>query len=258
MTPSAPNFQVRDLALPDRPRHGYIAQGSRGIVSFRGQGHPPPSAAGGRRTAPVNLPRTVGLLIAVNIAVYLLQITMPPVWERWVIFHLGFIPARWSLPGGLEWSAFAGPFSHQFLHGGTAHLFVNVIMLAAFGSGVERLLGGQRLMLMYLLSGGAGAAMHWVFYPEGVTPVVGASGAISGLFGAILRLMAKNPRVNGGFLRILPVVVIWLGIAVLTGFTGMPGAGEAQVAWAAHVGGFLFTLLLFDFFTFGAWPRRVD
>jgi membrane associated rhomboid family serine protease len=203
------------------------------------------------------LPRAVGILIAANVGIYLLQVTMPPDWARWVIVHLGFIPARWSIPGGPDWSGLISPVTHQFLHGGFAHIFLNMIMLAAFGSGVERLLGGRRLLIIYLSSGIAGAATHYLVYPESALPVVGASGAISGLFGAILRLMAKNPRVSGGFLRILPVIAIWLGIAVLTGFVGMPGTGEAQVAWAAHVGGFLLTLLFLDLFTIGAWPRRV-
>jgi len=205
----------------------------------------------------VNLPRTVGILIAVNVGVYLLQAAMPPTWERWVIFHLGFIPARWSAEG-MSWSGLLGPLTHQFLHGGVAHLLVNMIMLAAFGSGVERLLGGRRLLILYLVSGLAGAGAHYLAYPAGTLPVVGASGAISGLFGAILRLMAKNPAVTGGFVRILPVVIIWIALAVLTGVTGMPGAGEAQVAWAAHIGGFLLTLIFFDLFALGAWPRRAQ
>ena len=198
-----------------------------------------------------------GILIAVNVAVYILQSAMPLRWEGWLVVHFGFIPARYSVPGGLDWAAFAGPLGHQFLHGGVLHILLNMVMLAAFGAGVERLLGARRLVAMYLLSGLAGAAMHWWFYPLDTTPVVGASGAISGLFGAVLRLMGKHPEVGGGFLRILPVAVIWLGIAVLTGFLGMPGAEEARVAWAAHVGGFLLTLLLFDLFAYRAWPRRV-
>jgi membrane associated rhomboid family serine protease len=194
----------------------------------------------------------------VNVAIYLLQTTMPPVWNAWVVVHFGFIPARWSSLAALDWSGVVSPLTHQFLHGGAAHLLINMVMLAAFGSGVERLLGGRRMLILYAAAGIAGAALHFLFYPTGTAPVVGASGAISGLFGAVLRLMAKNPQVSGGGLRILPVVVIWIAISVITGFMGMPGTGEAQVAWAAHLGGFLFILLFFDLFTLGAWPRRLQ
>lgn len=224
-------------------------------MSFQGRPPPRPPQTPGARTSPVNLPRMVGILIGVNVGIYLLQAAMPAAWAHWVVIHLGFVPARWSV-GTLTWSAVLGPVTHQVLHGGLAHLFVNMIMLAAFGSGVERLLGPRRLLLLFLISGVAGAAAHYVAYPTGTLPVVGASGAISGLFGAILRLMAKNPSVSGGFMRILPVVLIWIAISVITGFTGMPGSGEAQVAWAAHIGGFMFTLIFFDVFTIGAWPRR--
>lgn len=262
----AGDFQMRGLAQPHTPRHLDAAQGpqcsrrpkQRGDVSFQSPPRPPGRTRPGGSNPPVNLPRTVGILIGANVVVYLLQTTMPPAWANWVVFHLGFVPARWSIEGAWDWSALVGPVSHQFLHGGLAHLFVNMIMLAAFGSGVERVLGGRRLLILFLLSGIAGAALHYGFYSDSSLPVVGASGAISGLFGAILRLMAKNPQVSGGFARILPVVGIWIAIAVITGFTGLPGSGEAQVAWAAHVGGFLFTFLLLDFFTIGAWPRRVD
>jgi len=218
---------------------------------------PPPPPRGPAREPAVNLPRVTGSLIAINVAVYVLQSVIPLRWEGWLVVHFGFIPARYSLPNGLDMAALAGPLGHQFLHGGSLHLLLNMVMLAAFGAGVERLIGGRRMIALYLLSGLAGAAAHWWAYPLDTTPVVGASGAISGLFGAVLRLMGKHPQVSGGFLRILPVAVIWLGIAVMTGVTGMPGAEASRVAWAAHVGGFLFGLVLFDLFAWRAWPRRV-
>jgi membrane associated rhomboid family serine protease len=200
----------------------------------------------------VNLPRTVAILIAANVAIYLLGVLLPYRWEGWLLYSFGFVPQSWSAPGGLGWQALVSPLSHQFLHAGPLHLIVNMIMLAAFGSGVERVLGGRRLLALYLVSGLAGAACHWAFYPVSGTPVVGASGAISGLFGGVLRLMAKQASGAGGAARIWPVAAIWIGIAVMTGFTGTPGAGEAQVAWAAHVGGFVLGFLALDLFALGA------
>jgi membrane associated rhomboid family serine protease len=180
---------------------------------------------------------------------------MPWRYEAWVVTHLGFVPARYSITGALDWAAFAGPLSHQFLHGGVVHLLINMVMLAAFGSGVARTIGAGRMLFLYFLCGVAGAFTHWFFYPESTIPVIGASGAISGLFGAVLRLIAAHRRIDGGFRRVLPVAIIWVGIAVLTGFTGMPGTGGAQVAWAAHIGGFVPALLFFDLFAAGSRHR---
>jgi len=226
-------------------------------VSIQPSRTPPPPPPRPPRQPAVNLPRTVGVLIALNVGVYILTSVMPPNWEGWVLWHLGFVPARYSVPGAFDWAALVSPLSHQFLHGGPIHLLINMVMLAAFGSGVERVLGGRRMLALYFLTGIAGAFFHWLIYPELRIPMVGASGAISGLFGAVLRLLGKHPQVGGGFVRMLPVAVIWIGMSVFVGFTGMPGTGEAQVAWAAHVGGFLLALLFFDLFAIGAWPRRV-
>lgn len=220
---------------------------------------PPPPPHRPRQPV-VNLPPVVGALIATNVAVYLLGAVMPWRWTAEMLFHLGFVPARYTLPGGFGWQAVVSPITHQFLHGGTLHILVNMVMLAAFGSGVARSLGNARTLALYFATGVAGAALHAVFYPETTMPVVGASGAISGLFGAVLRLMGKHAASAGAPNRILPVAAIWIGVAVFTGFTGTPGAGEAQVAWAAHVGGFLLGFLAFDLFALGAPitgpPRR--
>ena len=231
-------------------------------MSIRPDDRPPPPPPPRRPGKPaVNLPRSVGWLIGLNVAIYLLTAVIPVTWTNALFFNLGFVPARWAVldgPGwGPGWQGLISPFTHQFLHAGPVHLIVNMVMLAAFGAGVAKLLGGRRLVAIYLVSGLAGAALHFAFYPETTIPVVGASGAISGLFGAVLRLMAKQAQVMGERTRILPIALIWLGIAVLTGFTGVPGAGGgAQVAWAAHVGGFLLGLLAFDLFTLGLHRRR--
>lgn len=228
-------------------------------MSIRHDDRPPPPPPPRRPGKPaVNLPASVGWLIGINVAVYLLTAVIPVRWTNALFFNLGFVPARWTVLDGPGWQGLISPFTHQFLHAGPVHLIVNMVMLAAFGAGVAKLLGGRRLLAIYLASGLAGAALHYAFYPETTIPVVGASGAISGLFGAVLRLMAKQSQVMGERTRILPIALIWLGIAVITGFTGVPGAGGggAQVAWAAHVGGFLLGLLAFDLFTFGLRPRR--
>ena len=135
----------------------------------------------------------------------------------------------------------------SFLHGGAFHLIINMVMLAAFGAGAERVLGPRRTLGLFLVCGVVGAFAHLAIYPSLAAPVVGASGAISGLFGAVLRLMASRPRSRGG-IRLLPVALIWIGFAVLVGFAGAPGAKGVQIAWAAHVGGFMAGLALLPLF----------
>ncbi|WP_143006148.1 rhomboid family intramembrane serine protease [Limimonas halophila] len=205
----------------------------------------------------MNLPRAVGYLIAINAAVFALQNVVPWRWANWIVTHLGFVPMRYA-GGPAEWDlwAYVGPITHQFLHGGVVHILVNMVMLAAFGSGVARTLGSRRMLVMYLISGLAGALAHWFVYPMDSAPVVGASGAISGLFGMVLRLLARHPH-GGGLSRIWPVALIWVGIAVFTGIGGMPGAGDARVAWAAHLGGFAVGFLAFDLALIGFKPWRV-
>jgi membrane associated rhomboid family serine protease len=73
--------------------------------------------------------------------------------------------------------------------------------------------------------------------------MVGASGAISGLFGGVLRLMQSL----GGLRRLWPLIVLWVGASVLLGLVGFPGVAES-IAWVAHIGGFAAGLLLFPLF----------
>lgn len=194
------------------------------------------------------------ILMGISIAVQIVLAAAPFQWEGWAFFNLGFIPARYTLDPGLQWQDLAGPVTHQFLHGGLAHIFMNMIMLAAFGAGVERVIGGTKLVILFLICGVAGALAHFVIFPESVSPVIGASGSISGLFGAALRVMARQSRQRGQTMRLLPIAAIWIGISLVVGFTGLPGTGEAQIAWAAHIGGFITGLALFGLFSRGG-PR---
>ena len=95
------------------------------------------------------------------------------------------------------------------------------------------------MLLIYVASGVAGAFVHFALFPNSNIPVVGASGSISGLFGAVLWLMARPDRFGRRALRFWPAALIWVGFSVAVGFTGMPGVADGQIAWAAHVGGFL-------------------
>ena len=203
----------------------------------------PPGAAPSRQ-AMFNVPRLVLALIGVNVAVHLVTSGLGQDAFMWVLIHLAFIPIRYSVEGLGGWAAWLGPFSHQFLHGGWLHLVMNMVMLAAFGSPVERIVGRRSMLVLYLLSGVLGAFTHFSLFPGSNVPVVGASGAISGLFGAVLWLMARPNQWGQRNMRFWPAALIWITISVAIGFTGMPGVGDGQIAWAAHIGGFAGGILI--------------
>lgn len=191
----------------------------------------------------VNLPPMVRTLLAVLAAVHLVRLLLPQDLDWWVIVTFAFIPARYSVAGYFDWGAVVAPLTHMLLHDGWLHLLINMAMLLSFGAGIERRIGGRRMLGFAVLCGLAGAAAHYVVYSESLNPVIGASGAISGLFGGVLRLLPGR-RQGQGLRGLWPLIVIWIGINVVFGLTGAPGA-EGEIAWVAHLGGFVAGLILY-------------
>lgn len=158
-----------------------------------------------------------------------------------IVFWGGFIPARYA--GGLDfgWAALWTPLTHMFLHAGFLHIGINLGMLMAFGAGLEQQRGGRYLLILFIVSGLGGALLQLIFYPQSMSPMIGASGGISGLFGAALMEMVTRGGDGGPMSarlrRLAPFVAVWVVISVFFGLTGMPGVSQ-PVAWAAHIGGF--------------------
>ena len=121
-----------------------------------------------------------------------------------IILQFGLIPANYTGGGHDLVSQVVAPLTYQFLHGGWMHLGINMITLAAFGAPVERLLGVRRFILFYLSAGIVAGVIHILFFPGSTDPVIGASGAISGVFGGVLMLM----RYVGSLTSLLPVAGI--------------------------------------------------
>jgi membrane associated rhomboid family serine protease len=148
------------------------------------------------------------------------------------------------------------PLLSMFLHGGWAHLLGNGLFLWVFGSNVEDSMGRGRFLLFYILCGLAAALSQIAIDPASPAPMVGASGAISGILGAYLILY---PRVRvhvfvGFFLMSLPayfVLLIWIGLQLLAGLpqvTSIHHVTSSGVAVWAHIGGFFAGVLLVKFF----------
>jgi membrane associated rhomboid family serine protease len=161
----------------------------------------------------------------------------------------GFIPARLTghlvLPGALP--ALLTPFSSALLHGGWTHLFINMLMLVFVGSQVEKVVGASGLVFAYVVGAIVAAAAQFAVDPASTVPLVGASGAISALFGLyalffgrpkqFTRNMKLNRWINALWLRAAWVVIQWL--------TGVLAGGEGVLlATPAHIGGFVAGMLL--------------
>lgn len=202
---------------------------------------------GGRGTGEraINLPPAVLWLIGINVAIQLLRQLLPEQADLEILVQFGLVPLAYTSGNGDLLSLIAAPITYQFIHGGWMHLGINMLTLAAFGAPVERLLGVRRFVAFYLVCGIVAGAVHILVYPDSPDPVVGASGSISGVFGAVLMLM----RYVGSLTSLLPVAGIWIGLNVFFGlFGGAPGAGGESIAWVAHIAGFVFGLAAIRFF----------
>jgi membrane associated rhomboid family serine protease len=152
-------------------------------------------------------------------------------------------------------------FSHiltsMFLHGSWLHLLGNMWFLYLFGNNIEDSMGHLRFALFYVLTGVVAALAQVMLDPAAATPMVGASGAISGVMGGYLVLY---PRVRiftfvpiGFFfmsfkLPAWTMLIYWFVLQALGGLTALSGAKAGGVAFAAHVGGFIAGMLLVKLF----------
>lgn len=193
------------------------------------------------------------LIIIACVILQLLVLFMGAGFERWLLLSGGLIPARVT---GLIIGFDAGLpmpltfLSHIFLHGGFAHLAMNMLFLAWVGRQVECGIGSLKMLLIFLGGGIAGGLLQVLMTPTSVTPIVGASGAISAIFAAYAMLFARpgeepanilGIRLSGETVRALRYAALWVGLQLLTAVAfGAPGSPGIAI-WA-HIGGFLFGL----------------
>ena len=142
----------------------------------------------------------------------------------------------------------------MFLHGSIPHLFGNMLFLWVFGNNIEAAKGWLRYLALYLAGGVVATAAHVAVDPDSTVPIVGASGAIAAVMGAYFVLW-PSARVKTliffGPVLLRKVQAIWLLLVWFAQQFLLVGA-DSGVAWAAHVGGFVFGALV------GLWWRRHD
>ncbi|HET9319780.1 MAG TPA: rhomboid family intramembrane serine protease [Bryobacteraceae bacterium] len=197
-------------------------------------------------------PVVVWALVFLNALVFLHEVQLTPQALQQFINQYALVPARLTAPGGLEqywWTA----ITSMFLHGGWLHIIGNMWFLWIFGDNVEDRFGSLGFTALYFLGGIAAAGLEVFTDPHSTVPSLGASGAIAAVLGAYL-VLYPDARV----ITIIPIfifpwivsipAVVWLGIWFLyqwfNGIAVLHAHAAGGVAYWAHVGGFVFGVLV--------------
>lgn len=216
-----------------------------------------------------SVPLVTLLLIGVNVAVFLHQITLPPAAGDAFIRTYALVPSKISLAlAGRHYTlaqALVPLFTCMFLHGGFLHILGNMWFLWIFGGNVEDRFGSFVFLLFYLVCGVGSSLSQLLFSWGSHIPSLGASGAISGVLGAYVvffpgsRILTLVPLFIIWFTARIPAVIfigLWFIIQFLSGLSSLGATATGGVAWWAHVGGFLIGFLLA--FAAGGRTRAAD
>lgn len=195
------------------------------------------------------------IIIAINLYIFTREAMLPQEMLNQVFYSLGLIPSdivRILFSGNVLQLELITFITAIFLHGGWFHLLGNMLFLWVFGDNVEDRLGHIRYLLFYLAVGIVASVAHILADPASDIPVVGASGAVAGILGAYLvtfpkaRVLTLVPIVFFFTITEIPAVIfliLWFVLQVFSGVASL-GAGVGNVAWWAHIGGFIVGALL--------------
>jgi membrane associated rhomboid family serine protease len=240
-----------------------------------------PNPFGHKSSEPIfNVPPVVVATVAVLVGVHLFRMfALSNAQDEQFVLTFAFIPARYvmdgrasaSFPGGFGADLWTF-FTYAFLHANLLHIGLNLAWLIPFGTALARRFGAWRYVVFMLVTAAAGALANLVSYPGAEVPMIGASAAISGAMAAAMRFVFQpygpletwqdGPR-NGEAYRVpalslmatfrdprfLFFLAAWMVLNALFGL-GAVSFGEQgeQIAWQAHIGGFLAGLVLFGAF----------
>ncbi len=185
-------------------------------------------------------------LIVINLVIFLYEVSLPEWQLNRVIRLYGLVP-EYFRPSML--------FTSMFLHGGWLHVLGNMWFLWIFGKGIEDLLGHGKFLIFYLVCGVAAGFIHVLANYNSPVPTIGASGAIAGVMGAYLIKFPRASIVTLIFIFIffttvdIPAAFLLAYWFLIQFFSGVGSVGDSQishgdVAWFAHVGGFLAGMVL--------------
>ena len=230
--------------------------------------------------APVSVVRCLAVLAVVHgVLWHLLPLVTSDDTAGRIGWLLAFNPARYKFAGQrdlVDWGAAVWSFvTHQVVHGDITHLLLNSAWLLVFGGAIAQRVGGRRFLALAVLSGIAGALLFLLFRIGENVPMVGASGAVSGLMGGAFRfffaaldrggfamfrdnpksipLMSVRETLSDRRLQIAAGVLVLINVLTVLGSSSLT-SGDG-VAWESHLGGFLFGLLGFQLFEPPGRPR---
>ena len=182
-------------------------------------------------------------IIAINIVVFLYQLTLTqPDLERF-IRDWGAVPAKISHGNNL-----VTLITSMFMHGGWLHIGGNMLFLWVFGDNIEDTMGHVKYLIFYLICGLAAGGLQIAINPDSVSPLIGASGAISGVLAAYLVLFPHG-KIRTILMLGIPIMVLvpawgmigyWIAIQSINGILslGVQTKDTSGVAYFAHIGGF--------------------
>lgn len=196
-----------------------------------------------------------------NVLIFVASMTFGTSDAEAIVMRFGVIPdllvhGQWGtsrVDGGALGSVVT-PITSMFLHGGILHLGFNMLFLHVFGDNVEDVLGRARFVAFYVVCGLGAVAGQVLVDPESMVPMIGASGAISGVLAAYMILFPQARVVTLVpifiFIRFFEVpaaifIIVWFMLQLVLGYLslGLLAEGGGGVAWFAHIGGFLAGLL---------------
>ena len=200
-------------------------------------------------------------IVLVNILIFAWSLTLSQTLETELVYRFALVPKELliALTTRLDLLPYncLTIFTSMFLHGGILHVAGNMLYLWIFGNNVEDRIGHGRFVIFYLLSGLVAAAAQVSFDPSSPVPMIGASGAVSGILGAYLLLFPRAKVKTLIFIIVFITTVDIPAMLLLTiwFFMQIAFAHGEGVAWFAHVGGFVFGLIFVKAFTIGVRPR---
>jgi membrane associated rhomboid family serine protease len=212
----------------------------------------------------------VAALLLINLAVFIYELTLSEPELYSFIMRYGARPAEITqltdLPPEMGPTILVTLVTAMFLHGGFLHLGGNMLFLWIFGDNIEDVMGHVGFLLFYLLCGVAGGMTEIMLSRSSLVPIIGASGAISGILGAYLMLFPRGMVRVAAFLIIIPlifrlpailVIGMWFVVQALSGYAtlGMDQI-EGGTAYFAHIGGFIAGVVLVWIFADPSAVRR--
>jgi membrane associated rhomboid family serine protease len=206
---------------------------------------------------PTRFPAVTAILIAINVAVFIVELAAGESFiTRWSV-----VPA--DIVAGRHWGNI---LTAMFMHGGWLHIGGNMLFLWAFGTEIEDAMGPWRYLLFYLLGGAVASVTQILAAPSSTVPNLGASGAIAAVMGAFL-VTYPHDRIRSILVIFIFITITYIPAVLLIGvwfllqFFNL-GAVTAQstggVAYAAHVGGFIFGCVTARLFELRARTTSMD